>query len=198
MVGGRQREFDVEAALEQAMHLFWKKGYVGASLTDLTECMGINKPSLYAAFGNKEQLFIKATEFYLETVAKKHIRFLQQPGVSLKQRMKDYLRSAVASQTDSSGPRGCYISLCVSECAGETIPEQATASIYKARDFNEAFLRDFFQQEIAEGNLPAHTDAAVLALYIITVLHGTAALSRAGKSMGDLQPILDRVAENLV
>ena len=61
MAGGRQRSFDKQQALENAMRVFWQKGFIGASLMDLTESMGINKPSMYAAFGNKEQLFIQAT-----------------------------------------------------------------------------------------------------------------------------------------
>src|SRR5580700_8309201 len=61
---GRPRAFDTDEALDQAMHLFWRKGFLGTSLSDLTEAMGINRPSLYAAFGNKESLFRKALEHY--------------------------------------------------------------------------------------------------------------------------------------
>src|SRR6201996_7837673 len=61
---GRPREFDVEDALEAALRVFWSKGYEGASLTELTEAMGITRPSLYAAFGNKEELFRKALDLY--------------------------------------------------------------------------------------------------------------------------------------
>src|ERR1017187_8644631 len=61
---GRPRAFHVEKALDQAMHLFWRKGFLGTSLSDLTEAMGINRPSLYAAFGNKESLFRRAVERY--------------------------------------------------------------------------------------------------------------------------------------
>ena len=60
MTSGRKREFDAEIALEAAMQVFWQKGYTGASLTDLIDSMGINKPSMYRAFGNKEALFVKA------------------------------------------------------------------------------------------------------------------------------------------
>ena len=63
-VRGRPREFDVEEALAAALHVFWEKGYEGASLTDLTEAMGITRPSLYAAFGNKEDLFKRALDLY--------------------------------------------------------------------------------------------------------------------------------------
>src|SRR2546430_15073461 len=61
---GRPRAFDPDAALERAMHVFWAKGYEGASLSDLTRAMRVNRPSLYAAFGNKEQLFRKVLDRY--------------------------------------------------------------------------------------------------------------------------------------
>src|SRR5712675_204077 len=63
---GRPRAFDPDAALEHAMHVFWAKGYEGASLSDLTRAMRINRPSLYAAFGNKEQLFRKVLDRYMD------------------------------------------------------------------------------------------------------------------------------------
>ena len=63
---GRPRAFDPDAALERAMHVFWAKGYEGASLSDLTRAMRINRPSLYAAFGNKEQLFRKVLDRYVD------------------------------------------------------------------------------------------------------------------------------------
>ena len=66
MVSGRRKSFDEDQALGSAMEVFWAKGYVGASLSDLTKSMGINKPSMYSTFGNKEALFIKATEYYIE------------------------------------------------------------------------------------------------------------------------------------
>jgi len=116
MVGGRKREFDKTEALEQAMRVFWQKGYLGASLSDLTEGMGINKPSLYSAFGNKEALFIHATEFYLEHHAKQHLRFLHEEK-PLQQRLSNYLQSVVAAQFTEIYPKGCYISFCLSESA---------------------------------------------------------------------------------
>src|SRR5882724_9224474 len=66
VAAGRPREFDIEQALERALQVFWRKGYEGASLADLTDAMGINRPSLYAAFGNKEELFRKVVDRYAD------------------------------------------------------------------------------------------------------------------------------------
>src|SRR6266568_8148145 len=63
---GRPRAFDVDLALDRALHVFWDKGYEGTSLSDLTKVMRINRPSLYAAFGNKEQLFRKVLDRYMD------------------------------------------------------------------------------------------------------------------------------------
>ncbi len=192
MAGGRQRQFDEQQALKSAMRVFWKKGYAGASLSDLTTGMGINKPSLYATFGNKEQLFVQATEYYIEHYATPHITYLQQENVSLGERLKGYLFSALRSQCDEEEPKGCYISLCVSESAGECLPEEAFDTIEKARDFTEAFLTSFLEEEKNKGNLPARHNSGELALYLVTLLHGTAALARGGKKITALKPVIER------
>jgi AcrR family transcriptional regulator len=66
MPGGRPRAFDADAALDRALEVFWRQGYEGTALSDLTEAMGINRPSLYAAFGNKEALFAKVLDRYTD------------------------------------------------------------------------------------------------------------------------------------
>ena len=93
-----KRTFDDEKALESAMGVFWKKGYAGASLAELTQSMGINKPSMYRTFGNKEALFLKATQRYIEKNAQPHFVHLQQEGIPLAQRIKNYMTSVVSEQ----------------------------------------------------------------------------------------------------
>lgn len=191
MAGGRQREFDKQEVLDRAMRIFWQKGFSGASLADLTRSMEINKPSLYATFGNKEQLFIEATEHYIDNYAKQHFVHLSEEKVPLKKRLKNYLMSIVSTQCDSSNPKGCYISLCVSESASDSIPINALESIEKARDFAENYLSDFFAAEVTKENLALPVNPANLALYFVCVLHGTAALARGGKTCSDLASIID-------
>lgn len=189
MAGGRQLEFDKNKALNDAMLVFWKKGFFGASLSELTNSMGINKPSMYATFGNKEKLFIQAIEHYIENYAVTHVKHLAKPGRTLKQRLLDYMMSVVAGQCDITMPKGCYISLCVSESASDSIPSDAMAIIESARDFNERFLTQFFVDEINASHLPPETDAGEMALFVVTLLHGTAAMARGGKTVKELTPI---------
>jgi len=189
MGGGRKLEFDKQQALEQAMYTFWKKGYSAASLTDLTASMGINKPSLYATFGNKEQLFISATDYYLEYHAKPHIQWLHAAGHSLKDRLIKYLLSICSVQFAPQTPQGCYISCCASEGAGGTIPKDALDSITKASEFSENYLEQFFKDEIKQGNL-RDISAKTAALFIITLLHGTASMARTGKFLKDIKSVI--------
>ena len=193
MAGGRQREFDTQEALESAMQVFWKKGFLGASLTDLTESMGINKPSMYAAFGNKEQLFIQATEHYIDEYAKPPLEKLHEKGKTLRERIHGYLESVVTGQC--SKIKGCYISLCVSEAAGEGFPDAAMQMVEHVRDFVEAYLTEFLTDEIVHDNLPVGTNVAQLSLTIATFMHGAAAMARAGKSKENLMTVVNNIVQ---
>jgi len=197
MAGGRKREFDKQVALNAAMQVFWKKGYLGASLTDLTEGMGINKPSMYATFGNKENLFLEATQYYIEHHAKPHTDYLYELGVDVRIRIKNYLKSVVASQCDVMSPKGCYISLCVAEAAGDCMPDKARASIDEAGAYSVKLLTDLLQQDPDAQALKLNNQAAEKALFLVTTLHGTASMARAGKTMAELGPVIDSAMQGL-
>src|SRR2546421_127594 len=102
---GRPREFDVDEALAAALRVFWTKGYEGASLTDLTEAMGITKPSLYAAFGNKESLFRKALDLYEREKLAYVAEALNAP--TSREVAARLLRGALEMQTSEGEPKGC-------------------------------------------------------------------------------------------
>src|SRR5262245_28573236 len=102
---GRPREFDAEEALERALYVFWRKGYEGASLSDLTEAMGINRPSLYAAFGNKEELFRKALDRYADGPAAFNRQALESK--TARGVVECLLRGTAESVTDPCHPAGC-------------------------------------------------------------------------------------------
>ncbi len=197
MSGGRKIEFDKEKALAAAMHVFWKKGFGGASLSDLTESMGINKPSMYATFGNKEALFIKATEHYVESIAKSHGHYLHQENTPLKVRLKNYLMSVVTGQCGENNPKGCYITLCVSEAEGDAIPEAALTKITEASQFNYNYLSTLFVEDKEAQELGLNTDADGNARFLMTILNGTAAMARAGLAVSELEPVVDRALKGL-
>ena len=107
MPRGRPRSFDPDKALDRALKVFWKKGYEGASLPDLTRAMGINRPSLYAAFGNKEALFRKAVERYEQGPAGFAREALELP--TARQVVERLLRGGICVGTSARGPRGCLM-----------------------------------------------------------------------------------------
>src|ERR1044072_4956944 len=105
MAMGRPREFDVDKALGLALQVFWSKGYEGASMADLTEAMGITKPSLYAAFGNKEQLFHKALDLYEAEKLAYTREALKEP--TARKVVERFMRGAIEMTMSSCDPKGC-------------------------------------------------------------------------------------------
>jgi AcrR family transcriptional regulator len=182
MAGGRPREFDVDDALNQALRVFWQRGYEGAALSDLTEAMGINRPSLYAAFGNKESLFRKALEYYTDRQAV-HVRdALDQPTArAAAERM---LLGAVEVSTRPDCPAGC-----LSLQGGLAMSADAMAIRDRLADWRrtgEAGLRDRFERAKAEGDLPVGVDAADLAKFVVLVAQGISVQAADGVERGQL------------
>ena len=197
MAGGRKLEFDKQKALEAAMEVFWKKGYLGASLSDLTEGMGINKPSLYATFGNKEALFEQATHHYMETCSKPKSEYLFEPNTPLAQRIANYLKVIITGQCEGPNPKGCYISLCVAEAAGEGMPENALKTLNAAAGYaSELFLHLFETDEEAIA-LGLNQQAAANARFVVTLMNGTAAMARAGTPYEELQTVIQNALRGL-
>lgn len=185
MAGGRKLSFDKEASLEKAMLLFWEKGYAATALSELTDAMGINKPSMYSTFGNKEELFIQATDFYINKHAKKHIAYLEQSGTP-REKLQAYMESIVSAQSSLTLPKGCYISLSVSEAAGGSIPAVAAKKVEYARGLTHEVLTEFFNTHGIEGAFSANEKA----LFIESVLHGTAAMARGDIKLDKLKTVV--------
>jgi AcrR family transcriptional regulator len=184
---GRPREFDVDKALDQALKVFWRKGFEGASLPDLTEAMGINKPSLYAAFGNKEELFRRAMDRYLAGPACHTHEALAEPTArAVAQR---WLRGTIELLTHPRNPRGCFLVQGALACgeAGDAVRKEMA----KQRAKGEAALRERFERAQAEGDLPTDSNAADLARYIAAVNFGLSVQAAGGAKREELE----RVAE---
>jgi AcrR family transcriptional regulator len=183
---GRPREFDADDALNRALHVFWHKGYEGASLSDLTKAMGINRPSLYAAFGNKEQLFRKALDRYAEGPAAYVRKALDAP--TARAVVERLLRGAIDMVTDPRTPAGCFMVQGALACgdAADSIRREVSAR----RGAAETTLRRRFQRGKREGDLPSKADSADLARYIATVMHGMAVQRAGGATRAQLLRVM--------
>ncbi|MGY1503397.1 TetR/AcrR family transcriptional regulator [Streptomyces sp. QTS52] len=184
---GRPRGFDADEALENAMRVFWGQGYEGASLTDLTNAMGITRTSMYAAFGNKEDLFRKALERYAEGPASYGPRALQEP--TARQVATAFLNGSVRATTRPGCPAGC-LGVQGSLAAGDP-GSSARDALTVWRNEHTALLRDRFRQAVDEGDLPPETDPGLLARYLMTVSNGIAVQAAGGTPRDELQQVAD-------
>ncbi|GLY46597.1 TetR/AcrR family transcriptional regulator [Lentzea sp. NBRC 102530] len=189
---GRPRSFDADEALEAAMLVFWRHGYEGASLTDLTAAMGITRTSMYAAFGNKEELFRKALARYDDGPASYALRAVDEP--TAHEVAKAFLEGAVLTTTRPDGPQGC-LGVQGSLAAGEAA-ETARQILAEWRDKGRRLLETRFRRAVSEGDLPTGTDAGRLALYVITVGFGISVQAASGVSRADLRGIADTALHN--
>jgi AcrR family transcriptional regulator len=182
---GRPREFDIDEALDAALDVFWRKGYEGASLSDLTAAMGINRPSLYAAFGDKENLFRRVLARYAEGPARFVRAALEEPTArGVAERL---LKSAVELGTDPRNPRGCLLVQAALACGSGS--ESVRQELIARRAAGEVAIRERFQRARADGDLPADADPADLARYVVTVMRGIAVQSVGGASRSELSRV---------
>jgi AcrR family transcriptional regulator len=184
---GRPREFDIDKALDSALKVFWRKGYEGASLPELTRAMGINRPSLYAAFGNKEALFRKVLDRYVEGPAGYVQKALEVP--TARAVAEQLLSGTIDLLTSPRGPRGCLMvqgALACSEAA-----ESIRRELIARRAAGEAAVRRRLERALAEGDLPADASPADLARYLTTVIEGMAVQATGGARREELQRVAD-------
>jgi len=182
---GRPRAFDPDEALDRAMHVFWAKGYEGASLSALTRAMRINRPSLYGAFGNKEQLFRKVLDRYMNGP----LAFFGKALAARKARdvIEQIFLGAADMPSDPRTPAGCLVvqgALACGDAAGSVRNEIAAL-----RTAAKAALRRRLQRAKREGDLPSNADPAELSHYVMTVLHGMAVQGADGASPDQLRRV---------
>lgn len=184
---GRPREFDAREALAAALRVFWLRGYEGASLNELTEAMGIARPSLYACFGNKEALFRKALDLYEEEKLAYVNAALAAPtarGVAYR-----LLTGALDLQVGTEDPKGC-LGVTSSVGCGEKA-QSIKAEVVARWASSEAELIRRFERARCENDLPDHLQPAALARYLNTFIKGLCVQASAGATRDELQDLGD-------
>jgi AcrR family transcriptional regulator len=190
---GRPRSFDPERALDCALKVFWRKGYEATSLSDLTKAMGVNRPSLYAAFGDKKALFRTALDRYVNGPAGYAQEALKEP--TARAVVERLLRGAADLNTDPRNPGGCLMvqGALASGEAAESVREELTA----CRAAGEDALRRRLQYAKSKGDLSKDADPAGLARYIATVIYGIAVQAAGGASREQLQHVIEMTLRTL-
>jgi AcrR family transcriptional regulator len=185
---GRPREFDKSKAIDSAMLLFWRKGFEGTSISDLTETLGITRPSLYAAFGNKEQLFRTVLDRYDEGTAEFLTGSLDLP--TAHEVAEGLLRGAANFHSNPENPPGCLMVHGALVGSDESDPLRRETRHRRAR-LRDA-IRERLERALAEGDLPERADdPETLARYIVAVMRGMAVEAASGAKGRELHQVVD-------
>ncbi len=182
MPGGRKRAFDDQVALHTAMELFWRQGYEGTSIADLTQALGINPPSLYAAFGSKRELFEKALDRYICERTDQVEEAMAQP--TAHQAVLDLLTGRAEAFTAPGQPSGC-LTVQGGLAAGEPHHEIVDL-LAAAREEMRRTVLDRFDKAVAGGDLPAGTDCAALTRYVMAAMYGLSVEAASGAPREEL------------
>jgi AcrR family transcriptional regulator len=184
---GRPRAFDRAQALEKAMLLFWEKGFQGAAMSELTAAMGINSPSLYAAFGSKDALYREAMALY-EGCDGAELGRAIAAAPTARAAIQTYLMRSAALFTRPGKPAGCMVVLSVVHGAGTS--EQTGRELRDARAEMQAVLEARLRQAVAAGELPASCDPAAIASFYVTVQQGMSIRARDGATRAELEAVV--------
>ncbi|WP_328470920.1 TetR/AcrR family transcriptional regulator [Actinoplanes sp. NBC_00393] len=185
---GRPRGFDTDEALERAMRVFWAQGYEGSSLADLTGAMGITKTSMYAAFGNKEQLFRKVLQRYTQGPADYFDAALEQPTAQAA--AEALLRGSVRTSTMPEGFAGCLTIQGALPACDENRPVHE--ALVQFRNDAVERLEQRFGRAVDEGDLPGDADPRRLARYVMALAFGIPVHAANGLGRAELDEIVDQ------
>ncbi len=192
MKAGRLRSFNADEAIDNAMMVFWKNGYPGTSISDLTEAMGINKSSLYTTFGNKEKLFISALKRYLQQFGMIHAEHLHISHATVSERIQEFLLSVTKMTTNRELPGGCLVCNSTCEMGGGNLPAESMHTVSEINKLVKSTFVDFFKNEIAAGNLKSSKSPEVLANYLMTIQFGLGVMSRNGAGLEELEEMINQ------
>lgn len=183
---GRPLSFDREAALQQAMLLFWKHGYEATSLAALTHAMGVTAPSIYSAFGDKKQLFLEAVTRYVSgPVTSEEII---DGAATARDAAFALLKASATGFTGRSTPAGCLLASSAISCSSAAADVQAELAAIRRRI--ESRLRGRIRQAVEAGEMRRDADATALAAHVMAVIQGMSTLARDGATRSKLMRIV--------
>lgn len=171
-----------------AMRLFWRHGYEATSMAMLLKAMDLTAPSLYAAFGNKEKLFLEAAQHYARVHGGNLYAAFAEP-IPAREAMERMLKTSAAAVSSAKNPLGCLVSFGAMNCADQATP--AAELLRELRRGNGRIIRERLVRAVKEGELPASTDTARLARYFHAVLGGIQLLSLDGATRAELEAVAE-------
>jgi AcrR family transcriptional regulator len=187
---GRPRTFDIDFALDRAVEVFWKHGFQDASMHELTEAMGLSKPSLYAAFGDKEALYLKTLARYVQLLIERHAATLNDEPDG-RRAVVGFLRSLAVMLADPSLPGGCFIINGTADCGGSTIPASVELALRAALQGSEMMVLERLQRAQRDGDLPADAQPEALAAMFGSLIAGLAVMAKSGAKVAKLNTVID-------
>ncbi len=192
---GRPRNLSEHEAIERALRVFWQKGYDLASISDLSEALGVGPSSVYNAFGSKEQLFRRAIERYVESYAS-FVERAAEADLDVEEAVRGLLRAAARVYTAPDTPPGCAIM----QSAGAASPEQSAAAriTLGVKHAVEGRIKDMLERASQRHNTRLSASSEVLARYLIGTLRGLSQLAIDGTSRRELLRVADVAARACV
>lgn len=187
---GRPRSFDVDQALDRAVEVFWKHGFQDASLQELTQAMGLSKPSLYAAFGDKEALYLKTLERYVGLLIVRHATHLNEEPDG-RRAVAGFLRSVATMLADPALPGGCFIINGTADCGGSSVPASVEHALREALRGTEHMVYQRLLQAQGDGQLPPGMTPESLAALFGSLVAGLAVMAKSGAAVDKLYGVID-------
>jgi AcrR family transcriptional regulator len=180
---GRPRCFDLEEALDRSLLLFWEKGFQNTSLDEIAEAVGVKKPSLYAAFGDKEMLFRKVLQRYSGKLSEP-IQALDRYD-DIRQAIDAFIELGIAGGCSQGHPRGCLLASAFADST--LLPPNLAKEIKALVNQADEAVAERLKRAVLDGQLPADFDVKGTAKFLITLMHGIALRVRAGESRAALR-----------
>ena len=183
---GRPREFCPDTALAAALQVFWTKGYEGASLTDLTDAMGITRPSLYAAFGNKEALFRQALDLYQRDKTAYIGEAMQEPTARA---VADYMLHGAVDTATGGECRGCMGVIATVAC--QSVEPSIRDDVNQRAESAKAMIVERMQRAIDAGEFVVETQAEPITRYLLAILQGISVQAQSGATRAELLEVVE-------